>query len=110
MWNDAAMFEGNLRFGVRAMLISAALFTGCGDDAPPMGSDAGSCAADSDCDDGLYCNGSETCSMGACVIGVAPCEADRCIFPDHSFGFEKFHRSELRSKAMEVSVRSCQAE
>jgi len=79
VWNDAAMFEGNLRFGVRAMLISAALFTGCGDDAPPMGSDAGSCAADSDCDDGLYCNGSETCSMGACVIGVAPCEADRCI-------------------------------
>ncbi len=53
--------------------------TACGDggadDAGP--SDAGeddagpSCAADPDCDDGVYCNGAETCDMGRCVSGPA---------------------------------------
>ncbi len=38
------------------------------------------CSRASDCDDGLYCNGTETCSPGAagaaangCVAGMAPC-------------------------------------
>jgi hypothetical protein len=33
------------------------------------------CATDADCDDGLFCNGSEACSLffGGCVPGIAPC-------------------------------------
>src|SRR5690606_2147430 len=26
-----------------------------------------------DCGDGLFCNGDETCSAGSCVTGAAPC-------------------------------------
>ncbi len=45
------------------------------------GGDAGPvCTSSSDCDDGLYCNGTETCSPGAsgaapngCVAGTSPC-------------------------------------
>lgn len=32
------------------------------------------CAADADCDDGLFCTGVETCVNGACVDGTAPCD------------------------------------
>jgi len=36
------------------------------------------CAADADCDDGLFCNGDETCTVatGACAAGTNPCAAD----------------------------------
>ncbi len=50
------------------------------------GTDAGLCVADLDCDDGLYCNGQEVCSDGACVPGTAPvcadmvdCTVDTCV-------------------------------
>ena len=33
------------------------------------------CIDDSDCDDGVYCNGTETCAASACQDGTAPCEA-----------------------------------
>ena len=43
------------------------------------------CRSDAECDDGLFCNGSETCAAGQCVAGAAPacddgvgCTADRC--------------------------------
>jgi len=57
-----------------------ALFIGCGDDATPIGVDAGSAERDggsvceATCDDGLFCNGVETCVDGACVPGAPPCE------------------------------------
>ncbi|MCB9618133.1 MAG: hypothetical protein H6721_28240 [Sandaracinus sp.] len=62
---------------------------GCGgDDAPPTG-DGGTpfvCASDTDCDDGLFCNGVETCAPGegadgrGCVAGTPPClESQRCL-------------------------------
>ena len=36
----------------------------------------GACFTDNDCDDGLFCNGHETCSnQGACSAGAAPCAA-----------------------------------
>lgn len=31
------------------------------------------CSTDSDCDDGIFCNGIETCSAGSCLTGSAPC-------------------------------------
>jgi hypothetical protein len=33
----------------------------------------GSCSNDNDCDDGLFCNGEETCPVGICVAGSDPC-------------------------------------
>jgi len=32
----------------------------------------GGCTVDADCDDGLYCNGAETCDAGTCLAGMAP--------------------------------------
>ncbi len=32
------------------------------------------CAADSDCDDGIFCNGEEVCSQGQCMPGTPPCD------------------------------------
>ncbi len=74
-----------------AALLVASSLGGCGDDG---GSPDGSllCTADSQCDDGVYCNGMERCVPGAgasplgCVAGVRPCEGvgacleieDRC--------------------------------
>jgi hypothetical protein len=35
------------------------------------------CSSDSDCDDGIYCNGTEICDQsGACQDGTPPCEDD----------------------------------
>ncbi len=54
---------------------------------PPDAAPVVLCAADSECDDGLYCNGVETCMIGAagagadgCLPGSAPCDAagDSC--------------------------------
>lgn len=33
------------------------------------------CVDDADCDDGLFCNGDETCDANACVDGDVPCAA-----------------------------------
>ena len=33
------------------------------------------CTVDSDCDDGLFCNGSEVCVNGLCQAGAVPCGA-----------------------------------
>lgn len=39
-------------------------------------SEATPCEGDADCDDGLFCNGIETCVEGFCAEGDAPCEED----------------------------------
>ena len=31
------------------------------------------CEEDADCDDGLFCNGEETCADGECQAGTNPC-------------------------------------
>lgn len=65
------------------------------DTCTPEGMDATlgeSCAADSTCDDGCFCNGIERCEAGTCVAGADPCvdevdctvdacleEANRCF-------------------------------
>ena len=39
------------------------------------------CVSDSDCDDGLACNGLESCNMGTCMSGAGPCtnpDAEHC--------------------------------
>jgi len=50
------------------------------------GSPQPECMLDSDCDDGLFCNGLESCAGGSCQPGADPCpgefcdeSADRCV-------------------------------
>lgn len=49
--------------------------TACGDSPIVTDDDAGSdlCTVDSECNDGVFCNGREMCAMGVCVEGVNPC-------------------------------------
>ena len=49
------------------------VLAGCGDDDMPMGDAGGPCALDSECDDGVFCNGVETCGGGTCQVGISPC-------------------------------------
>ena len=58
------------------VLVGLALGLSCGDDSGMDGDagfdggfDGGACMGDVDCDDGLFCNGAETCVEGACVAG-----------------------------------------
>jgi hypothetical protein len=40
---------------------------------------SGACGSDPECDDGLFCNGSETCNIGVgCVSGTDPCGGAPC--------------------------------
>ncbi|MHC4063110.1 MAG: hypothetical protein ACYSUQ_11815 [Planctomycetota bacterium] len=36
------------------------------------------CTSDPECDDGLFCNGAETCVAGDCEDGVDPCPGQEC--------------------------------
>ncbi|NOX58756.1 MAG: S8 family serine peptidase, partial [Planctomycetes bacterium] len=36
------------------------------------------CSINADCDDGQFCNGSETCDAGSCLAGADPCPAQGC--------------------------------
>jgi len=56
-----------------ALVFGAGLIAGCPLVAPP----ASTCTSDADCDDGLFCNGTETCdtTAGTCEAGQAPCDA-----------------------------------
>lgn len=69
-----------LRFSLALLLIIGSF--GCGRTPLPMGEDAGTdtsgdggCTSDFECDDGLGCNGRETCVRGSCLPG-APIECD----------------------------------
>lgn len=75
------------------MLPFATVVGGCDTMSPPAGDSgrpdaAAACSTDSDCSDGLFCNGMETCAPGAvgasvagCLAGSVPCtEAGlRCV-------------------------------
>ncbi|MEM9188666.1 MAG: putative metal-binding motif-containing protein [Myxococcota bacterium] len=77
--------------GFLALLVTA---LGCSDDSPSDGGpDGGMCSVAADCDDGLFCNGEETCNAAnpmsdarGCVAGTEACpgmmcdeDADRCV-------------------------------
>nr|AGC72237.1 hypothetical protein [uncultured bacterium A1Q1_fos_479] len=73
------------RAAFQLIILSSALFAGCGGDAPVDMDDAGVtvCTAHTQCDDGLFCNGAEQCvpdsaEAGAdgCVTAAAPCIAN----------------------------------
>jgi len=60
--------------GVGLTLCVVGLLVSAGCQAPPP-SPGPACEADADCDDGLFCNGPETCVDGDCQAGEAPCTA-----------------------------------
>lgn len=49
------------------------LLTPCGDASNPCFGNE--CSVDGDCDDGLFCNGAESCVSGNCSVGTDPCAA-----------------------------------
>lgn len=72
------------------LLVCASI--GCADDdgtdasTVDAGADTASgCTESSECDDGAFCNGVESCVAGECAAGTSPCEmgcdetADRCV-------------------------------
>src|SRR5687768_10628364 len=77
-----------------AFLSGVLVACGSGSDAPPVGGDrdggsdgsiGGPCVTAADCDDGVHCNGTESCAAGACAGGAAvdcddgqSCTEDRC--------------------------------
>lgn len=58
--------------------IAALCLSGCLGGSSPAdgGSDGPSCSNDTDCDDGIFCNGAEVCSEGGCTAGTVPCATD----------------------------------
>ena len=63
-------------------LSSVFCLSACGDTdsedaAIDLGSDT-SCSADTQCDDGVYCNGRELCASGSCIAGSDPCVGSFC--------------------------------
>ncbi len=58
------------------IVVVLSVLSACGDDDSMPPSDAGgpACTASDECDDGLYCNGVETCSGGHCMAApTGPC-------------------------------------
>lgn len=71
------------RFASILCVFLTSSFVGCGDDtSPPPRDGAAVCSGDRECDDGLFCNGTETCggdaSPNGCVAGAPPCDEGRC--------------------------------
>ncbi len=73
-----------MRARLRILGLMSVALLGCGDDGS-VGNDAGDattdvaapgCSSNADCDDGLFCNGAETCVDGVCTVGTAPDCAD----------------------------------
>lgn len=65
-----------------AYMLPGCTVAGLGGD-PNPGQDV--CNSTADCDDGLFCNGAETCdSDGECVSGTAPCDVALCSEADTS--------------------------
>ncbi|MBO6938302.1 MAG: putative metal-binding motif-containing protein [Deltaproteobacteria bacterium] len=79
-----------MRTRVGGWVLGLLVLVGCGDD-DVMTSDMSTdeCAADADCSDGAFCNGTESCVDGVCNPGVPPCmageecdeAADTCAVP-----------------------------
>ena len=66
------------KWGMAAVL-GLLVVVACGDDDGTMTDDAGTdapgCTSAAECDDGMYCNGAESCEAGSCQAGTPPCPA-----------------------------------
>ncbi|MEK6674322.1 MAG: hypothetical protein AABZ47_01555 [Planctomycetota bacterium] len=66
------MFASRPKLPRTAGLFLAPLFFGLACDFDPIDGES-LCAIDSDCGDGIFCNGAETCVDGVCIPAVGPC-------------------------------------
>jgi len=78
-WNDSGLQNGrDYSYVVIPKTANDACFgpaSACDTVQPEAGPE---CAVDADCDDGLFCNGVETCNAGSCVAGSDPCPGQGC--------------------------------
>ena len=63
-----------------ALFLTMGLVAGCGSSNNPGVVVGGDCNVDADCDDGLFCTGTDTCVAGTCVH-VAPCDQSNPCAP-----------------------------
>lgn len=52
--------------------------TGAGGGSGGTGGASGPCTTDAMCDDGIFCNGTESCTSSACQSGPSPCAGQVC--------------------------------
>ena len=63
-----------------SMASSALAGNGCGDGTCDPGEDCANCTDDCGCDDGLFCNGLESCNSGTCeAVSACPPFIDGCV-------------------------------
>jgi hypothetical protein len=69
---------------VRALLALSMCSWACSGGSPMAPDGSTGCTTDEECDDAVFCNGTERCAGGVCTAGTAPCvsncdeEEDRC--------------------------------
>ena len=64
---------------ILALLGSIICVTGCTSSSGDTGT---TCTDDADCDDGVFCNGAETCVVGVCQSSSSPCSAGQSCDED----------------------------
>jgi len=91
--------------GSLTLALALAVAGGCGARTDPGLVDAGWCASDVDCSDGLYCTGIERCIESRCVADIPvdcddgdPCTDDLCLEPGET-GPGRCHSTDLRVDA-----------
>jgi hypothetical protein len=65
------------------------------------------CKSDSECDDGLFCNGSETCISGKCSSGSNPCLPDLTCDEDQDVCVECFNDADCYDGLFCTGVEAC---
>ena len=65
--------RGNFRYNGSQSACSTGNYDDADDLVFAVGGGAPECSVNADCDNGLYCDGAETCNAGSCVAGSAPC-------------------------------------
>jgi hypothetical protein len=64
--------------GARVAGLSVLLLVGCGPSTEGDDGGASECASDTECDNGLFCDGAEVCTAGVCAPGSDPCAGRGC--------------------------------
>jgi hypothetical protein len=86
-YTAATLWPGHGRVACRAQqiitLLALSALVACGSETSQP-SDAGGCGANSDCDDGVFCNGSERCALGDGGAAVCRPAADPACFPSQT--------------------------
>ncbi len=62
--------------------------------------EASECLSDSDCDDGIFCNGEEECTDGECIDGQVPCDSEQICMENEAqcLDFQNISASSINRK------------